>query len=109
MSSVLEVKDMDVAYGVIHALRAMNIEVNEGEIVTLVGANGAGKSTFLKAVCGLVPSKGTIFFKERDITSFPTHRRIAIGMVMVPEGRGIFANMTVKENLLLGGFRNIRD
>jgi branched-chain amino acid transport system ATP-binding protein len=106
---MLEVKDLDVTYGVIHALKRINLEVREGEIVALVGANGAGKSTFLKALSGLVPSRGFIGFDSQEITTVPAHRRVAMGIAMVPEGRGIFANMTVVENLLLGAYRNLRD
>jgi len=109
MASMLEVRDLDVTYGVIHALKGINLEVREGEIVALVGANGAGKSTVLKALSGLVPSRGFIGFEKKEITSVPAHRRVAMGIAMVPEGRGIFANMTVVENLLLGGYRNLRD
>jgi branched-chain amino acid transport system ATP-binding protein len=106
---MLEVRDLDVTYGVIHALKSINLEVREGEIVALVGANGAGKSTVLKALSGLVPSRGFIGFERKEITSVAAHRRVAMGIAMVPEGRGIFANMTVVENLLLGAYRNLRD
>jgi branched-chain amino acid transport system ATP-binding protein len=109
MASMLEVRDLDVTYGVIHALKGINLEVREGEIVALVGANGAGKSTVLKALSGLVPSRGFIGFEKKEITSVAAHRRVAMGIAMVPEGRGIFANMTVLENLLLGAYRNIGD
>jgi branched-chain amino acid transport system ATP-binding protein len=109
MASMLEVRDLDVTYGVIHALKGINLEVREGEIVALVGANGAGKSTVLKALTGLVPSRGFIGFERKEITSVAAHRRVAMGIAMVPEGRGIFANMTVVENLLLGAYRNLRD
>ena len=109
MASMLEVRDLDVKYGVIHALKGINLEVREGEIVALVGANGAGKSTFLKALTGLVPSRGFIGFETREITAVPAHRRVSMGIAMVPEGRGIFANMTVVENLLLGAYRNLKD
>jgi branched-chain amino acid transport system ATP-binding protein len=109
MASMLEVRDLDVTYGVIHALKSINLEVREGEIVALVGANGAGKSTVLKALSGLVPSRGFIGFERKEITSVAAHRRVAMGIAMVPEGRGIFANMTVVENLLLGAYRNLRD
>jgi branched-chain amino acid transport system ATP-binding protein len=109
MASLLEVRDLNVTYGVIHALKGINLEVREGEIVALVGANGAGKSTVLKALSGLVPSRGFIGFERNEITSVSAHRRVAMGIAMVPEGRGIFANMTVVENLLLGAYRNLRD
>jgi branched-chain amino acid transport system ATP-binding protein len=109
MASLLEVRDLNVTYGVIHALKGINLEVREGEIVALVGANGAGKSTVLKALSGLVPSRGFIGFERKEITSVSAHRRVAMGIAMVPEGRGIFANMTVVENLLLGAYRNLRD
>ena len=109
MAPMLEIRDLDVTYGVIHALKGINLEVQKGEIVALVGANGAGKSTVLKALSGLIPSRGFIGFEGKEITSVPAHRRVAMGIAMVPEGRGIFANMTVLENLLLGAYRNLRD
>ena len=109
MASMLEVRDLDVTYGVIHALKGINLEVRAGEIVALVGANGAGKSTVLKALTGLVPSRGFIGFEKKEITSVAAHRRVAMGIAMVPEGRGIFANMTVVENLLLGAYRSLKD
>jgi branched-chain amino acid transport system ATP-binding protein len=109
MAALLEIRDLNVTYGVIHALKGINLEVREGEIVALVGANGAGKSTVLKALSGLVPSRGFIGFERNEITSVSAHRRVAMGIAMVPEGRGIFANMTVVENLLLGAYRNLRD
>jgi branched-chain amino acid transport system ATP-binding protein len=109
MAALLEIRDLNVTYGVIHALKGINLELREGEIVALVGANGAGKSTVLKALSGLIPSRGFIGFEDKEITSVPAHRRVAMGIAMVPEGRGIFANMTVMENLLLGAYRNLRD
>jgi branched-chain amino acid transport system ATP-binding protein len=109
MASMLEIRDLDVAYGVIQALKGINLEVQKGEIVALVGANGAGKSTVLKALTGLIPSRGFIGFENKEITSVPAHRRVAMGIALVPEGRGIFANMTVLENLFLGAYRNLRD
>jgi branched-chain amino acid transport system ATP-binding protein len=109
MASMLEIRDLDVTYGVIQALKGINLEVQKGEIVALVGANGAGKSTVLKALTGLIPSRGFIGFENKEITSVPAHRRVAMGIALVPEGRGIFANMTVLENLFLGAYRNLRD
>jgi branched-chain amino acid transport system ATP-binding protein len=109
MASMLEIRDLDVKYGVIQALKGINLEVQKGEIVALVGANGAGKSTVLKALTGLIPSRGFIGFENKEITSVPAHRRVAMGIALVPEGRGIFANMTVLENLFLGAYRNLRD
>jgi branched-chain amino acid transport system ATP-binding protein len=103
--ALLEVKDIDVHYGGIHALKGVSFAVEEGQVVTLIGANGAGKTTTLRAISGLVkPSKGTVTFGGKPITGLPAHEIVALGMAHVPEGRGIFANLTVDENLQLGAF-----
>ncbi|MBA3541901.1 MAG: ABC transporter ATP-binding protein [Deltaproteobacteria bacterium] len=103
--ALLEVKGLDVHYGGIHALKAVSFAVEEGKVVTLIGANGAGKTTTLRAISGLVkPSAGTVTFAGKPITGMPAHQIVALGMAHVPEGRGIFANLTVDENLQLGGF-----
>ncbi|WP_146550481.1 ABC transporter ATP-binding protein [Rummeliibacillus suwonensis] len=103
--SILEIDHINTYYGGIHALRGITLDVNQGEIVTLIGSNGAGKSTTLKSVSGLVKVKsGSIKFKNQDITNKPAHETTLLGMAHVPEGRRIFSNLTVKENLLMGAF-----
>ena len=102
---MLEVKDLVVHFGVINAIKSVSFEVNEGEIVTLIGANGAGKTTTLRALSGLKkPTSGTITLEGDDITSVPARDRVRRGMSHVPEGRRIFPEMTVLENLELGAF-----
>ena len=103
--ALLEVKDLQVYYGVIQALKGINFEVNEGEIVTLIGANGAGKTTTMQSIIGLIPSRsGSVIFDGNDITKMPCHKIVHLGMAQVPEGRRIFQELTVYENLLMGGF-----
>jgi branched-chain amino acid transport system ATP-binding protein len=98
----LSIQDLHVAYGNILALQGVSVEVREGEIVTLIGANGAGKSTLLRAISGIVPIRsGRITFRSSDLGSVPAHRIVELGVAHVPEGRGIFANLTVQENLKL--------
>lgn len=100
--SLLSIQNLHVAYGNILALQGISVEVHEGEIVTLIGANGAGKSTLLRAISGIVPIRsGTIAFDATNLGSLPAHRIVEIGVAHVPEGRGIFANLTVLENLKL--------
>lgn len=102
---MLQLENVNVFYGAIHALRNVSITVNAGEVVTLIGANGAGKSTTLRAITGLVtPRSGRVVFEGEEITSVPAHRRVARGISMAPEGRGIFANLTVLENLEMGAY-----
>jgi branched-chain amino acid transport system ATP-binding protein len=109
MAVMLEVSSLHVYYGVIHALKGLDLYVKEGEIVSLIGANGAGKTTFLKALAGLVrPRSGEIVLAGQDIRAVPAHRRVGRGLAMVPEGRGIFPNLTVREQLLLGAYRYMR-
>lgn len=99
---LLSIQDLHVSYGNIAALQGISIEVHEGEIVTLVGANGAGKSTLLRAISGLVPIRsGEIRFGDTNLGNLPAHRIVEQGIAHVPEGRGIFANLTVQENLTL--------
>ena len=101
--SLLKVENLHVYYGGIHALQGISLEVPEGEIVTLIGANGAGKSTTLRAISGIVkPREGTITFDGEDITALPAYKIVEKGIAMVPEGRRILANMTTLENLLVG-------
>jgi len=103
--SLLKVDDIHVYYGAIHAIKGVSFEVNEGEIVTLIGANGAGKSTTLNTVAGLLrPRTGTISFDGRPVTSVPANKIVSLGMALCPEGRRIFQQMTVRENLEMGGY-----
>ncbi|HSB90031.1 MAG TPA: ABC transporter ATP-binding protein [Anaerolineales bacterium] len=102
---MLEVDDVHTYYGHIHALHGISLNVEEGEIVTLIGANGAGKSTTLKTISGLLrPRQGTVRLKGADLIAYPAHEITALGVVQVPEGRGVFARMTVTENLEMGAF-----
>jgi branched-chain amino acid transport system ATP-binding protein len=102
---LLDVRDLNVFYGAIHALQGISFTVNEGEIVTLIGANGAGKSTTLSTVSGLLrPRRGSIRFKDQDITLTPAQQIVRLGISQVPEGRKIFAPLTVRENLEMGGY-----
>jgi branched-chain amino acid transport system ATP-binding protein len=101
----LEIKDLRVHYGKIEAIKGVSVVVNQGEIVTLIGANGAGKTTILKTISGLRPvSSGSITFDGVDINKIPAHKRVDLGISQVPEGRGIFPGMTVLENLEMGKF-----
>ena len=103
--ALLEVKDLSVFYGVIQALKGVSFEVNEGEIVTLIGANGAGKTTTMQSVIGLIPAQsGTVIYNGQDITKMPCHKIVHLGMSQVPEGRRIFQELTVYENLVMGGY-----
>ena len=103
--SLLKVTDLVVSYGGIEALKGISFEVDQGQIVTLIGANGAGKSTTLRTISGLVPPKdGRIYFEGRDITDFNTQKIVETGIAMVPEGRRVFANLTVQENLRIGAY-----
>lgn len=103
---MLNVADLHVYYGGIHALKGVNFNVPKGKIITLIGANGAGKSTTLRTICGLVPKEdGIITYKGRDVSALDTKERTMDGLVMVPEGRRIFPNLTVFENLMLGAFK----
>ncbi|MGE5379603.1 MAG: ABC transporter ATP-binding protein [Methylocystaceae bacterium] len=102
---MLEVKDIEVFYGNIQALHGVSFEVEQGEIVTLIGANGAGKSTTLRSVSGLLrPRKGSVFFNGKDITKTPAHQLVRMGMAHVPEGRKIIPELTVLENLKTGAY-----
>ena len=103
--SLLEVKDLVVSYGGIEALKGISFSVDEGQIVTLIGANGAGKSTTLRAITGIVPVKsGTILYNGEDITGMDTQKGVERGIALVPEGRRVFANLTVLENLKIGAY-----
>ena len=103
--ALLEVKDLQVFYGVIQAIRGISFEVNQGEIVTLIGANGAGKTTTMQSIMGLIhPRSGTINYDGHNIFGMPTHKIVRLGMAQVPEGRRVFAELTVYENLVMGAF-----
>ncbi len=103
--AILEVKNLEVYYGVIQALKGISFDVNQGEIIALIGANGAGKTTTLQTITGLIPSKsGTIVYDGKDITKVPGHKLVYMGIAHVPEGRRVFAQRTVLENLKLGAY-----
>lgn len=103
--AMLEIKDLQVCYGVINAIKGVSFEVNEGEIIALIGANGAGKTTILHTVTGLVPAKsGSIMFEGTDLLKTHAHKIVSMGMAHVPEGRRIFQELTVLENLKMGAY-----
>ena len=103
--TLLKVENLEVYYGVIRALKGISFEVRKGEIVSLIGANGAGKTTTLHTITGLIhPKNGHVMYKGKDITKTPAHKIVADGLVHVPEGRRIFQNLTVYENLLMGAY-----
>ena len=105
MAALLEISGLDVHYGAVHALKGVNIVVEEKQIVTLIGGNGAGKSTTLRAISGLIkPTRGTIRFAGESLTGVPAHEIVARGIAHAPEGRGIFANLTVDDNLEIGAY-----
>jgi branched-chain amino acid transport system ATP-binding protein len=109
--AMLNIKNLVVNYGAINALKGVSLEVNAGEIVTIIGGNGAGKSTLMKAVSGLEPAAGgQIEFESHNVTLVPGHRRVALGIAQSPEGRQVFADQTVRDNLMLGAYlRDARD
>jgi branched-chain amino acid transport system ATP-binding protein len=110
VSALLAAHNLELAYGQLSVCRGISIDINEGEIVALIGANGAGKSTTLRAIAGLMtPRAGAIAFRGQDITRLPSHERTLLGIALVPEGRHVFPFLTVRENLELGGFKNRRD
>lgn len=103
--AMLEVKDMEVYYGMIQAIKGISFEVNEGEVIALIGANGAGKTTILHTITGLLsPKKGSVVFEGKDITKVAAHKIVSLGMAHVPEGRRVFAELTVYENLKMGAY-----
>ena len=103
--AMLEVKDLEVSYGMIQAIKGISFEVNQGEVIALIGANGAGKTTILHTVTGLLaPKAGKILFEGRDITKVPAHKIVSMGMAHVPEGRRVFAQLSVYENLKMGAY-----
>jgi len=103
---MLKVKDLQVNYGVIRAVRGIDIEVAKNEIVTLIGSNGAGKSSTLNAIVNIIKKRGSVIFDGKDISKMPTHKIIQEGIALVPEGRRVFINLTVDENLQMGAFNN---
>ncbi len=106
---MLTVNDINVYYGAIHAIKGVSFQVNDGEVVTLIGANGAGKSTILNTVCGLLHTRtGSIQFLDKNLASVPPHKVVELGMAHVPEGRRIFQQMTVEENLEMGAYTQPR-
>lgn len=106
---MLKIRNLKAWYGSINALKGIDLEVKKGEIVTLIGANGAGKSTTLKCISGLLKQvEGEIYFEDRNILNMPAHKIVELGICQVPEGRRIFGNLTVRENLLMGAY-TIRD
>lgn len=102
---MLEVKDLEVYYGMIQAIKGISFEVNQGEVIALIGANGAGKTTTLHTITGLLsPKKGSVLFEGQDITKVPAHKIVSMGMAHVPEGRRVFSQLSVYENLKLGAY-----
>ena len=103
--AMLEIKDLEVYYGIIQAVKGISFEVGEGEVVALIGANGAGKTTILHTITGLIsPKRGSVVFEGTDITKVPAHKIVSMGMAHVPEGRRVFAELSVYENLKMGAY-----
>lgn len=103
--AMLEVKDLHVYYGVIQALKGISFEVNQGEVIALIGANGAGKTTTLQTLTGLLSAKeGSVVFEGKDITRVPAHKIVEMGIAHVPEGRRVFSDLSVYENLIMGAY-----
>ena len=109
--AMLEIKDLEVYYGMIQAIKGISFEVNEGEVIALIGANGAGKTTTLHTISGLItPKHGTVTFEGKEITKAPAHKIVSLGMAHVPEGRRVFASLSVLQNLKLGAYiKNNKD
>lgn len=103
--AMLEIKDLQVYYGMIQAIKGISFEVYRGEVIALIGANGAGKTTILHTITGLLsPKEGAVYFEGRDITKIPAHKIVSMGMAHVPEGRRVFAQLTVLQNLKMGAY-----
>ncbi len=103
--AMLEIKDLQVYYGMIQAIKGVSFEVNQGEVIALIGANGAGKTTILHTITGLLsPKTGSVYFEGKDITKIPAHKIVSMGMAHVPEGRRVFAELTVLQNLKMGAY-----
>jgi branched-chain amino acid transport system ATP-binding protein len=107
---MLKLESVKVAYGAIQAVKGVSLEVRAGEVVTIIGANGAGKSTLLKSIVGLEPvAEGRVLIDGKDCTTVPAHQRVGLGVALSPEGRGVFADQTVRENLMLGAYSKKHD
>ena len=103
--AMLTIKDLEVFYGVIQAIKGVSFEVNQGEVIALIGANGAGKTTILHTITGLIsPKKGSVLFEGNELTKMPAHKIVSLGMAHVPEGRRVFADLSVYENLRMGAY-----
>ena len=103
--AMLEVRDLQVYYGMIHAIKGISFDVNQGEVIALIGVNGAGKTTTLHTITGLLaPKSGSVLFEGKDITKVPAHKIVSMGMAHVPEGRRVFAELSVYENLKMGAY-----
>ena len=103
--AMLTIKDLEVYYGVIQAIKGVSFEVNQGEVIALIGANGAGKTTILHTITGLIsPKKGSVLFEGNELTKMPAHKIVSLGMAHVPEGRLVFADLSVYENLRMGAY-----
>ena len=103
--SMLEIKDLEVNYGMIKAIKGVSFQVEQGEVIALIGANGAGKTTILHTITGLIPAKhGSIVFNGKELTKTPAHKIVSMGMAHVPEGRRVFQQLTVYENLIMGAY-----
>ncbi len=103
--AMLEIRDLEVSYGVIRAIRGVSFEVEQGEVIALIGANGAGKTTILHTITGLISAKkGSILFNGKELTRTPAHKIVAMGMAHVPEGRRVFQELTVYQNLMMGAY-----
>ena len=103
--AMLTIKDLEVYYGVIQAIKGVSFEVNQGEVIALIGANGAGKTTILHTIAGLIsPKKGSVLFEGNELTKMPAHKIVSLGMAHVPEGRRVFADLSVYENLRMGAY-----
>ena len=103
--AMLEVKDLEVYYGMIQAIKGVSFHVDQGEVIALIGANGAGKTTILHTVTGLLsPKKGSVVFEGQEVTKIPAHKIVSLGMSHVPEGRRVFAELSVYENLKMGAY-----
>lgn len=103
--AMLEIKDLQVYYGMIQAIKGVSFEVNQGEVIALIGANGAGKTTILHTITGLLsPKAGSVYFEGKDITKIPAHKIVSMGMAHVPEGRRVFAELSVLQNLKMGAY-----
>lgn len=102
---MLKIEDLYVSYGMINAIKGVSFEVNEGEVVSLIGANGAGKTTILHTITGLLkPKSGSVMFEGKELTTTPAHEIVKLGMAHVPEGRRVFADLSVYDNLMLGAY-----